>query len=86
MSFSKTYVAADADFEEVPFHIPHILNWLQPCQPSFAPKAAGQVVRYYQEMTTVLIRYYDLRRISSLELFSQRLTQIWGTRIGLRWS
>lgn len=52
------YVAADADFEEVLFQIPHTLNCLQPFEPSFAPKAAGQLVRYHQEMTTTLIHHY----------------------------
>lgn len=51
------HVAADADFEEVLFQIPHALNCLHPCKPSFAPKVAGQVVSYHQ-MTTMLIHYY----------------------------
>lgn len=52
------YVAADADFEEVLFRILHTLNCLQPCESAFAPKAASQVVRYHQQMTTMLIHYY----------------------------
>lgn len=37
------------------------------CVPSFAPKGAGQLVKYCQEVTTVLIHYYHWTRKTHLD-------------------